>query len=442
MALNLTIVNDSSLTSATNQTMVDPGAIVLFSVGTVCVLGNLLAITNIIFNPRYRKTTLAILCHHCFLDFIKALYCFPYGYSLLTSHEIPYCHLVGSSYVFVMTTSAYNLLALVVNEEYSLNRSNSSPYAGDNCQITRDNSRTETFVKTSSNDISYQKRHINNSHGERHCVVFGIFIIWFMSLLLNLGVAIIPSNTTYIQEIGNCIFLYGVPDGFVLHVLWVTLVTMAIVLATASFFHIYRRISVLAKEAKWSYIHESLSNDIQDCLATDSEENNHRNHQINRSDLQFHMRRILIFISMVTCFALFWYPLFFLTIFDPQFQEPSLLYKILSIVAWCQPVTTPLFSALVLRDVKIRDSLVKDVSSNTIPLLQTRRQVLTNEDLSEEDILVSELGTYNVSDLNIIVNMDTSPSESRIQQLPTRIVENNCMNHMNETSPSRFQTRV
>ncbi|OWF48257.1 hypothetical protein KP79_PYT07362 [Mizuhopecten yessoensis] len=337
------------------------GAITLFGIALFCTIGNLGAMTMIIFNPRYRKTSMAILCHHCFLDLLKSLYCFPYAYSLWTSIEIPYCSFIGSSYVFIMTTSAYNMLALVVNEEYELSLADDK-----------------------------------NKKGDRPCIFFGILIIWFMSLLLNLGVAIIPSNTTFIKETGNCMFLYGVPNGFVLHLLWITLVSMAIILALTSFFQIYRRITVLTKEARWSYIHRSLSGDFESEAQEEPAVNyqQFKNEKYRKSHLQFHLRRVLMYISMVTSFALFWYPLFFLTVFDPGFNESRKMYRILTITAWSQPVSTPIFCGMILRDVRRRDSMIRELSSSSFPM-RLRESSRRNGPTNIDELETFDLGISN-----------------------------------------------
>lgn len=353
--------------SSTLESYPPQEAVVLLTVGLISTSGNLCALLVMIVYRGFRKASLAVLCHHCFLDLLKSLYCFQYGYSLLESTETPYCNLIGSSYVFLMTTSAYNLVALVVNEEYEL----------------------------MNGDI--QK-------SDRCCVIFGIFIIWLISLLLNLGVAIIPSSTAYIKEIGNCIFKYGEPNSFVLHSLWIILVTVAIVLAFYNFYHMYRRIVNYTKSMKWKYIHKSISGEFQSAQCAEAEEelilkkNSERYSNIlgKQSHLQFHLRRIVILVSMVTSFVLFWYPLFVLTIVDIRFYQQNILYKILTILAWSQPITTPIFCTIILRDIKLRESLIRDISTNMLPLKPTEQSLNKYADSHyREESPTFDIGMFN-----------------------------------------------
>ncbi|KAK3097135.1 hypothetical protein FSP39_006681 [Pinctada imbricata] len=309
-------------------------AIVLLTVGFISSSGNFVSLIAVILYSRLRCTSMAILCHHCFLDLSKSLYCFPFGLDLLGYRKTDYCNLIGSTYVFLMTTSAYNFLALVVHEEYELT---SSYYAG-----------------------------------EGWCVLFGIAIIWFMSLLLNLGVSIIPSNTKYIEEIGNCMFPYGKKESYAVHIVWISLVTCAVALSFKNFLQMYRRISCVKQTFRWGTIHDFLASNAESLAEIiDDEKGNGKDKFLRGKTMShylFHLRRVLVYICMITSFALFWYPLFLLTIVDFFFQEPKLLYRLLTIFAWSQPIMTPVFIVTILRDVKFKEHIIRDLSSNLLPM--------------------------------------------------------------------------
>ena len=46
--------------------------------------------------------------------------------SVLSKSAIPQCEVLGACYILLMTLTAYNLLALLVNEEYQCDLANSS----------------------------------------------------------------------------------------------------------------------------------------------------------------------------------------------------------------------------------------------------------------------------------------------------------------------------
>lgn len=340
---------------------------VVISLGILGAVGNFICVIVLICITKCRTVSLAIFGHHCFLDFLKSLYCFPYGWNTIFDQSVPFCRLVGSSYVLITTTSAYNLLALVVNEEYA------------------------AFST-------------NQGAGDLSCVIFGVVFVWFTSFLLNLGVSLIPANTYYIDDVHACMFVYGKPESYVLHILWIGLVTCAIVLSFKIFYCSYRRISFLAKRSKWDALHKSLSQDIHFHSALDQITD-------NQAHYQFHSRRILVYISLVTSFALFWYPLFLLTIVDFQFSEPKVLYKALTVFAWSHPLLTPVFCFLVVRDLRNRERLIRDLSSNHFHLKARMSRLRRYKITEEESIRDFTVENDHFNDLiNSSNEMDGTPS--------------------------------
>jgi hypothetical protein len=319
MSFNISLHVNDSASKDSDQVHWEGG--VIFGLGILSAVGNFICVIVLIYITKCKTISLAIFGHHCFLDFLKSLYCFPYGWNTIFAQRIPYCGFIGSSYVLITTTSAYNLLALVVNEEYA------------------------AFS--------------TNQEGNSYCVTFGVVFVWFTSFLLNLGVSLIPANTFYIEEVHTCMFVYGKPESYVLHILWIGLVTCAIILSFKTFYRSYRRISILIKSSKWDAIHKSLIEDMN--FSSSVNENCHSNKQ---ADYHFHSRRILVYISLVTSYALFWYPLFLLTIVDYRFTEPKVLYKFLTVFAWSHTLLTPVFCFLIVRDLTARERLIRDLSSN------------------------------------------------------------------------------
>ena len=93
---------------------------VLLTVAVVGGIGNLILFSTTTACSKFQNTSSAFLSHHCFLDMVKSLYCVPFALALLLELDIPHCNVFGASYIFLMTLSAYNLLALHINEEYQL----------------------------------------------------------------------------------------------------------------------------------------------------------------------------------------------------------------------------------------------------------------------------------------------------------------------------------
>lgn len=317
----------------------------LFIVALTGGLGNIFIMVVTLFCPTFRQMSSAFLFHHCLLDTIKSGFCIPFGYSLLLDTNIPHCDLLGAGYILLMTVSAYNLLALLVNEEYQ---------------------------------CSFTSRRNYHKNGDGCCIAFGVVITWFTTVLLHLGVAFLPGNSEYSKDVGNCIYRYGVTKNYVIHALWVILVTAAIVVAGISFFHFFRKLRTSAKSRKWTFLHKSLSSlSPHNALYNDQTEEVHYefddlSSQMALKQSRRYLRRIIIMMGMVVSFVVCWYPLFVLTLLDVHYKQPPHFYRLLMILAWAHPITTPIFCGIIYYDTAKGEQVTKDVYTNALPMTTSR----------------------------------------------------------------------
>ena len=320
----------------------------LFAVTAIGCLGNCVAIAMIVICKKFRKSSTAFICHHCLLDLVKGFYSFLYGYHLLYGKEISFCNMVGVSYLLLVTVSAYNLIAIAVNEEYELQ-----------CPP-------------------------RSTEKHQYCIMFGLSLIWFTCLLLNMGVVFLPKGTKYLPELGTCTFAYGSASNLVLRILWMLLITIAIVLAFWHFITMFRRIKYKNNDLK-------LIQDIQMRTSEDLDLETFQNFR-GQNNLYDHLyiRRIGVLLLMVITFIVFWYPLFTLTLVDHRFQQPISVYKILTLVTWCHPATTPLFTFYILYDMCKKDGLMRRLYSNIYPMMQ-----FYNHSLAGKPWETVDSGIYN-----------------------------------------------
>lgn len=183
---------------------------VVISLGILGVVGNFVCVIVLICIIKCRIVFLVIFGYYCFLDFLKFLYCFLYGWNIIFDQSVLFCRLVGLFYVFIIIMFVYNFFVLVVNEEYVV------------------------FL-------------INQEVGDLSCVIFGVVFVWFISFFLNLGVFLIFVNIYYIDDVYVCMFVYGKLESYVLYILWIGLVICVIVLFFKIFYCFYRRILFLVK---------------------------------------------------------------------------------------------------------------------------------------------------------------------------------------------------
>jgi hypothetical protein len=278
---------------------------ILIVVASVGMIGNFAIIVTILVLQDLRKTSSAFLFHHSVLDFVKSVYCLPFAYSIMNEREPVFCNILGGSFIVFVTTSAFNLLAMVMNEAYQFADMNLG-------------------IKDSGNFC---------------CVIFGICMIWFTSLILNLGVAFIPGNPSFKRDVGHCTFLYGITGNYVLHVLWISLVSFAMVLTVMYLrklhcdikMNSYYRLSTLIRAT----IHIDANNSPE--ITPDDQAEKIMIKKIER----FSLRKVYILMTMTLCYVLFWYPLFMLTLVDPNFTANPFGYRVLTMFACSNAAVTP-----------------------------------------------------------------------------------------------------
>ena len=287
----------------------------LITIATVGILANASVIIVIFVLRDLRRASNAFVCHHCILDLIKSCYCLPFAQTMSQIQPVTLCNILGSSYIVFVTTTAFNMLAMVMNEAYMFS------------DLTLGITDSRNFC----------------------CVSFGVFIIWFGSIIMNLGVAFIPGNPGLDRKFDYCVFVYGITQNYILHILWIVLVTMAIGMTIMYLKKLhtdikkssYYRLSTLIRATV------NIDTDIQTRSQQKAHEVRERHHikfiqKVTR-------KKLMLLVTVVISFILFWYPMFLLTVADPSFRVPALVYKALTFYAWSNPALTPFLFMLYLK---------------------------------------------------------------------------------------------
>ncbi|PAA46549.1 hypothetical protein BOX15_Mlig026973g4 [Macrostomum lignano] len=294
----------------------------LICIGIVGIIGNFGIALVILFVRRLRKAANAFMFHHCLLDLLKSLYCLIFANSLLHDQEPMFCNLLGGSFIVCVTSTAFNILAMVMSEAYVF-------------------ADLSAGVKDSGNYC---------------CILFSISTIWFASIILNLGVAFLPGNPSYIQKVGHCTFSYGETRNYVLHVLWIILVTFAMSLAIM---YLKKLRQDIKSNSTSGVLQSDLLRIIRQSIAGPSDLSPSGHPQLQHQMMadqcvddvaerallkkveRFAMTKLYTLLLMTALFVLFWYPLFILTLVDPNFHGQPVAYKALTIFACCNAAVNP-----------------------------------------------------------------------------------------------------
>lgn len=272
----------------------------LFFVGSVGITLNVLVIITILLRRALRRMTSAFLIHACFLNLLKAAYCIPFGVNLLKSKPPSDCGFEGSSYVVMVTTSAFNMVAMICAEAY-------------------------TFGE---NNVGGQSR------GTCYCVLFGVLMVYVCSLVLHLGPTLIGGYFKYQPDIGNCSFILGQITGYIANVMWILIISLSLVAVGHFLCKMYKEIQKNQPNRVSMLVRSSIT------IVDDSEAK--RNSCSIRVMVKEASHRAKIFVMTVVAYAACWYPLFLLLVIDRYFKVSPKVYQAFSFIAWTQGTVEPI----------------------------------------------------------------------------------------------------
>lgn len=271
---------------------------------------NLVVIICIVSCKHLRRMTSAFIVHGCALDMLKCLYCVPFATSLLKDMAPNFCTVLGGSYVVIVTASGFNIVAMICCEAYTFSEHNVG----------------------------------GEGKGSFCCVIFGVVMVYIGSIIIHLGPTIIGGDFNYNQHIGNCIFVYGTIKSYVVHAMWIVIMTIAMVGSVYYLCFFYKHVQANSTHRLASLVRASIQ--ISRGNATD-------NNQSIRKIVRDSLSRARVLITITFLFILSWYPLFILTLVDPKARQPSKVYKLLTFLAWSNAAVNPLVYILFDRNINI-----------------------------------------------------------------------------------------
>nr|KAG5696091.1 hypothetical protein BaRGS_020492 [Batillaria attramentaria] len=280
----------------------------LFFVGAVGITLNIVVVVTIFLRRTLRKMTCAFLVHACFLNLLKSAYCIPFGANLLADSVPTDCDFQGSSYVVIITTSAFNMVAMICTEAYTFGENNVG----------------------------------GNTRGSFCCIMFGVLMVYVCSLVLHLGPTLIGGYFSYNKEIGNCSFRLGHVTGYIAHVMWIVIVTLSLVGVAHFLCKLYKEIQLNQPNRVSMLVRSSIT--IMDDAEAKRSSCSNPSHEAKALFLsvQDASQRAKIFVITVMAYILCWFPLFLLIIIGHELQGVAKVYQAFSFIAWSQGTIEPI----------------------------------------------------------------------------------------------------
>ena len=270
----------------------------LYFIAVLGILLNILIVIFLFIRRAMRKLTSAFLIHACFLDGLKSAYCIPIAYNLISQKKPSDCDFFGATYVLIITASIFNLVAMVCTEAYTFGEENIG----------------------------------GNSHGSLCCIIFGIILVYIASTILHLGPTLIGGYFDFHPQIGSCSFVLGKQTGYVANVMWISIVTLAVIGVVHFICKLYKEIQMNHPNRVSMLVRSSIT-------ITDNPQTSACN---VRSMILESSHRAKMFVLNTISFVVCWYPLFFLIVIDKDFKVSPKVYQAFSFIAWTQGTIQPI----------------------------------------------------------------------------------------------------
>lgn len=291
---------ESHYVMTTNSYIVNdhPEAYYLYFIAVVGIILNSGVVAAILYRKPLRKMTSGFLVHACFLDLLKSAFCIPFGTNLLSQTIPTNCDVLGATFVILVTTSVFNLVAMVCTEAYTFGEKNIG----------------------------------GNSKGTVICITFGVVLVYVGSLILHLGPTLISGHFDFQPEIGSCSFTFGKQTGYVAHIMWFVITTVAMLAVYHFIYRLYKEIQINRPNRVSFLVRTSIT--VLDSSTTSTWK--------LRKLIRDATHRYKLFIITTFVYLVCWYPYFILVICDKNFQISPKIYQTFAFLSWSQAAIQPM----------------------------------------------------------------------------------------------------
>jgi len=178
-------------------------AVILMVLAGLGMSANLMLMIIIMLKKTLRRWTHALLFHAALVDLLRSFLLIPLSLSILGCTPISSCSILETSFLLLVTASTVNLLTIVISD---------SPVLPD-----EDDEDAIPMLMDGP-----------------QCVGFGIFVIWFASVTINLGPTFLSgtmaANINYRPTEPSCPLIQGPFRHYILNFLWISINIICVML--------------------------------------------------------------------------------------------------------------------------------------------------------------------------------------------------------------------
>uniref|UniRef100_A0A0K2TZ94 G-protein coupled receptors family 1 profile domain-containing protein n=1 Tax=Lepeophtheirus salmonis TaxID=72036 RepID=A0A0K2TZ94_LEPSM len=288
-------------------------AVIIFVVSGLGITANIVIMFLILTRKSLRRWSQGLLFHQALVDCARAAILVPLGISILKCQPVNKCSLVETAFLLLVTVSSVNLLTTVLND---------APVLPDD-----DDDDALPMLMDSP-----------------QCVIFGMFMIWFASITINLGPtflsgALAANSESYLNR-PSCPLIQGPFRHYVLNVLWIFINVLCVLL---TMYHLYKLYKDLTKSNLEAVRVTSLVTALINVNAGVDSESYRIKSYIQKMEKEG-IARVKMFIIITVAYLIFWGPLFLVTLFsygDYKTEDPSASHEITLHVAFVHAFVNP-----------------------------------------------------------------------------------------------------
>jgi len=186
---------------------------ILLSLALLGITANVLLMILIIIRGRVSRWSHALLFHQSVVDFLRSCVLIPLSVSILDCRAIHSCNILETSFLLLVTASTINLLTTVMSD----------------VPVLPDEDDEDALPMLMDSP---------------QCVAFGIFVIWFASITINLGPTFLSgtmaANINHKPREPSCPLVQGPFRHYIINFLWITVNIICIVLTIYHLVKLYK----------------------------------------------------------------------------------------------------------------------------------------------------------------------------------------------------------
>jgi len=295
-------------------------AVLLTTLGCLGVLANLSLMLVIAIKQPLTRWSQGLIFHQAVVDGARAAILLPLGRSIFLCQAISKCSLVETTFLLLVTVSTVNLLTTVLNATPVV-PSDLEEADHDTLEMVRDNPQ---------------------------CVAFGLFMIWFSSITINLGPtflsgALAANADDHINE-PSCPLVQGPYRHYILNVLWIMINMLCMLLIIKQLHRLHKEFS--HKNVKVSSVKSGYSSDGRARLVS------YLASRVGKEGAS----KVRIFFAISFSYILFWGPLFTVTLVNWNWEwkdaKNSLSHEVTLHIAFVHSFVNPLLFIILHRNTR------------------------------------------------------------------------------------------